>query len=115
MLLGALAGLAHLGRELLKDLEDADADRYHRRTFAHANAQLASGIASSVFVVAAALSPLPYVLLSWHWLYLLVVSPGALLLVAAGMIGRRDPGRGQRIAKLGMGVALVAFLLGARA
>lgn len=114
LLLGALAGLAHLGRELLKDLEDAKADRDHRRTFAHTNAPLASGIASVAFVTAAALSPLPYLLLSWHWLYLIVVGPAALLLIGAGLIGSRRPGHGQQLAKLAMVVALVAFLLGAR-
>lgn len=113
LLLGSLAALAHLGRELLKDLEDAKADRGHRRTFAHKNAQLASGIASATFVVAAALSPLPYLLLLWHWSYLVVVAPAALLLVAAGLVGRRKPGHGQQLAKLGMMIALVAFLVGA--
>ena len=109
-----LAALATAGREILKDAEDVDADRGFRRTLPmRIGARRAGLVASAFFVCAILLSPLPW------WLesvlgeaYLLAVGAADLCFLVAAATGPRAPGRGQRLAKLGMVAALVALVLG---
>jgi 4-hydroxybenzoate polyprenyltransferase len=76
-------------------------------------ARRASLAAAAALLLSVALSPLPWrletVLGDW---YLLGVGAADLCFVAAAVLGPRAPGRGQRLAKLGMVAALVALVLG---
>lgn len=113
LVLGLLAATAHLGRELLKDAEDAAADRAVRRTFAVRHGPRAAGrLAAAVLLAAVALSTLPYLMGHWGTTYLGVVAMADLLFLGAAVTGLGAPGRGRRLAKVAMVVALAAFLTG---
>ena len=110
----ALAALATAGREILKDAEDVDADRGHRRTYPMRVGARAAGIAAAGFLLAAiVLSPLPLLLETvLGAAYLPAVGAADLCFLAAAAAGPRAPGRGQRLAKIGMVAALIALVLG---
>lgn len=109
-----LAALATVGREILKDVEDEAADRGARVTFPMRVGRHRAAVVAACFLVgAAALSPLPFVLervLAWSYLAAVGVADACFL--AAAVAGSRRPGRGQRLAKLGMVAALAALVVG---
>lgn len=114
LILGAVAALAHLGRELLKDAEDAEADALERQTFAVRYGASRAALLGSVMLVCAVLaSPVPHWLVGWSNLYLLAVLPALALFLAAAARGRRDAAQARALAKLAMVLALLAFALGA--
>lgn len=109
----ALAALATLGRELLKDLEDAPHD-VGRRTFAQREPRAATRAAQGALALAVLLSPLP-ALFTGTVLgrsYLAVVAMADALFLAAILQSGRSPPRAQRVAKAAMLVALAALLVG---
>jgi len=114
LVVGALAMLATAGREVLKDVEDVDADRGHRRTLPMRIGARRAALVAAVFLGGAILlSPLPAVLESvLGRSYLVAVTAADLCFLVAAATGPRAPGRGQRLAKLGMLAALVALVLG---
>jgi 4-hydroxybenzoate polyprenyltransferase len=70
-------------------------------------------VAGAFLVAAVALSPLPWLLESvLGRAYLVAIGAADLCFLAAAAVGHRAPGRGQRLAKLGMVGALVALVLG---
>lgn len=109
----ALAALATLGRELLKDVEDAPHD-VGRRTLAQRDRRFALALGAGALVAAVALSPVPFLLTETvlGGAYLAAVAPADALFLAAAMRARSDVSRAQRLAKLGMLVALVALAVG---
>jgi len=112
-ILAALAFLATLGREIIKDIQDIEGDKGTRRTLPMRIGATRAGLVGSVsFVAAVALSPLPYLqdLLS-IWYILAVLAADAIFIYCA-LIHFRNPERGQKVAKLAMLVALIAFLAG---
>lgn len=112
-ILASLAFLATLGREIVKDIQDMEGDKGHRRTLPmRVGARHAGFAASGAFLGAVALSPLPYLLdlLSLWYLAAVAVSDG--IFIYCALVHFADPKRGQKIAKLAMLMALVAFLLG---
>jgi geranylgeranylglycerol-phosphate geranylgeranyltransferase len=115
LILGGLAALAHLGRELLKDAQDAQADAPHRRTLAITHGpHITRRAAAAALIAAVLLSPLPLAALDWPPLYLLLVTPAVILLLVSAMTGFHDPRRAQSLAKAAMALALLAFLITAR-
>jgi geranylgeranylglycerol-phosphate geranylgeranyltransferase len=112
-ILAALAFLATLGREIVKDIQDMEGDRGSRLTLPmRIGVKRAGIIGSSAFLAAVALSPLPYLLdLLSIWYVPAVVVSDAIFIYCA-LIHFRNPEKGQRVAKLAMLVALIAFLLG---
>jgi geranylgeranylglycerol-phosphate geranylgeranyltransferase len=110
LLLAGLAALSNLGREVLKDIEDMGGD-VGRATFPRTRGvPAARAVAASSFGAAVLLSPLP-------WVDSIVGSgyvPFVLLADAGFVAAALDPkaGRGQRVAKAAMVVALVAFIAG---
>lgn len=112
--LALLAALATVGREVLKDVEDARADALRRVTLPmRIGARRAALVAGAFLAGAAALSPLPWMLETvLGWAYLPAVGVADACFLAAAVAGARAPGRGQRLAKAGMIVALAALLVG---
>lgn len=110
----ALAALATVGREVLKDVEDEAADRGHRRTLPMRIGRTRAAWAAAGFLGAAVLlSPLPALLESvLGWAYLAAVGLADACFVAAAVLGARAPGRAQRLAKAGMVLALAALAAG---
>jgi geranylgeranylglycerol-phosphate geranylgeranyltransferase len=112
-ILAALAFLATLGREIVKDIQDMEGDRGSRLTLPmRMGVHRAGLVGSASFVAAVALSPLPYLLdLLSAWYVPAVVVADAIFIYCA-LIHFRSPEKGQKVAKLAMLVALIAFLLG---
>ena len=112
IIIALMAGLATLGREIVKDIEDMDAD-FDRNTLPKRIGKRNAGLAGSIaFVVAVALSPVPYLTSMFGQGYLLVVLVADAIFIYCSIVHFRNPTRGQRLAKYGMLVALVAFLVG---
>jgi len=112
-ILAALAFLATLGREIVKDIQDIEGDKGLRRTLPMRIGTRNAGVLASVgFLAAVALSPAPYLLdLLSSWYVPAVLVSDAIFMYCA-LIHFRSPEKGQKVAKLAMLVALLAFLLG---
>lgn len=110
--LALLAGLATLGREIIKDIEDMEAD-FDRRTLPkRIGMRNASIVASLAIISAVSISPLPFVTNTFGLGYLASVLVADAIFIYAAVVQFRNPRQGQKFAKYGMLVALVAFLLG---
>lgn len=109
-----LAALATVGREVLKDVEDVEADRGARRTLPmRVGARRAALVAAAFLGATVLLSGAPFLLeTSLGWAYLPAVGVADACFLAASAVGHRDAGRAQRLAKAGMVAALVALLVG---
>jgi geranylgeranylglycerol-phosphate geranylgeranyltransferase len=113
LLLALLATLATLGREIIKDVEDMAGDVGRRTLPMRLGRDRALRVAQAALALGVLLSPLPWLLrpgLGWVYLPLVGLADAGLLLAA--LRAPRDAHRGQRDAKLGMLVALVAFAAG---
>lgn len=111
--LAALAFLASLGREVAKDIEDMEADA-DRRTLPQRVGVRRAGLVSAAGTAAAvALSPVPFFPLGqFGILYLAVIGAAdATFIYAASVVGA-SPGRSQRLSKVGMALATLAFAVG---
>jgi geranylgeranylglycerol-phosphate geranylgeranyltransferase len=109
-----MAFFSILGREIVKDIEDMEGDRGVRRTLPMTSGTgVATTIASFAFIVAVALSPLPYVLglLSHHYLAI-VLAADAIFIYCVILVGRKYPKDSQKYAKAGMLLSLAAFAVG---
>lgn len=112
-ILAALAFLATLGREIVKDIQDMEGDRGTRRTLPmRVGAHRAGVVASASYLAAVALSPAPYLLELLAWPYVPAVAVADGIFIYCALIHFGNPEKGQKVAKLAMLVALVAFLLG---
>jgi geranylgeranylglycerol-phosphate geranylgeranyltransferase len=112
IIIGLMAGLATLGREIVKDIEDMEAD-FDRNTLPKRIGKRRAGLAGSIaFVAAVALSPVPYLTNMFGPGYLLVVLAADAIFIYCSIVHFRNPTRGQQFAKYAMLVALVAFLIG---
>jgi geranylgeranylglycerol-phosphate geranylgeranyltransferase len=135
-LLMLLAGLSTISREIVKDLEDMEGDR---KNFLK---KLASGVkmrlsrfvgkrdagfalkkgrakaAAGVFMLLAIIiSPLPYILGILGFTYLVILVPTDLIFLSSIVLlakggGKKKFSRVSRIIKIGMFLALIAFIFG---
>ena len=112
--LAGLAALATLAREVIKDIQDADADAGARRTFVHRVGAVAAGrLARGALLAAVLLSPAPWALESvLGATYLAAIIPADVAFVLAAQKAVAQPRRAQQFAKLGMVAALLAILVG---
>lgn len=111
--LAALAFLATLGREIVKDVQDVEGDRGSRKTLPmRVGSKRAGMIASAAFAGAVLLSPMPYLLEQMSFWYVPAVAVADAMFIYCAAIHFSDPRKGQKVAKLAMLVALIAFLLG---
>jgi len=112
-ILAALAFLATLGREIAKDIQDVEGDKLSRRTLPMRIGNKNAGFAASASLIAAvALSPAPYLLELLSVWYVPVVLAADAIFIYSALVLFKNPGQGQKIVKLAMLVALLAFLLG---
>jgi len=119
-ILAAMAALSTVGRELIKDVEDMRGDRkIGLKTFPLHHGPRAAAALAIVFIAAAiALSPLPYLLKLFGEVYLALVMISVLIFIGAAVIvaGSQKPravGLASLACKVGMGIGLIAFLVGA--
>jgi len=112
-ILCALAFLATMGREIVKDIQDVGGDAASRQTLPMRVGERDAGIvASGFFLSAVALSPIPYVLDLLSIWYVPAVAVADAIFIYCALVHFANPSRGQMIAKVAMLVALIAFLLG---
>lgn len=115
-LLMAMAFLANVARELLKDVEDMAADSGQRRTLPlEAGAGVARLLAFLLVNAAVLLSVLAFLNspAGWSKAWLAVLAGADLLFLVGVSLAWMDVGRSQRVLKLAMLAALAAFLAGA--
>lgn len=107
-----LAFLAILGREIVKDIEDMEGD-FDRLTLPKRIGKRNAGIFASLsFLAAVALSPIPYFDGTFGIWYLAAVAFADAIFIYCSIVHFENPTRGQKLAKYGMLLALVAFLIG---
>ena len=111
--IGMMAFLATLGREIVKDVQDMGSD-FDRRTLPQRiGARNAGIVASAAFLIAVV--ALLRTVADWAysaWQYLAAVLFADAIFIYCSIVHFRNPKQGQRWAKYGMLVALIAFLLG---
>jgi len=110
--IAAMAFLATLGREIVKDVQDMGSDADRRTLPQRIGARRAGVVASAAFLVAVALSFEPFLQGRFGYPYLAAVLAADAIFIYCSAVHFRDPRQGQSWAKRGMLVALVAFLLG---
>ena len=110
--IAAMAFLATLGREIVKDIQDMEGD-FDRLTLPKRIGRRRAGVlGSAAFLGAVALSPVPYLAGFLDWPYLAVVTAADAIFIYSAIVHFRSPKQGQYWAKIGMLVALIAFLVG---
>lgn len=106
--------LATLGREIIKDVQDMDADRGTRRTLPMAIGPAGSMTVSSLSLSGAIIvSPFPYILHQFGYLFLAIVLAADVMFIYTAAIQWKNASKAQSVAKAAMYVALLAFLVGA--
>jgi len=117
LLLAAMAFFANTTREIVKDIEDkeADATKNVRSVPIVLGEESARTISSLLTLVAICITPLPLLLGIFElWYGLTVVLSVAVFVWSVVLIERKeDPSRIQGMLKLGMLLGLIAFLVGA--
>ncbi|WP_049925231.1 geranylgeranylglycerol-phosphate geranylgeranyltransferase [Halopiger goleimassiliensis] len=114
VVLGILAAVATLTREIVKDVEDVEGDREEGlNTLPIAiGERRALWIAAALLVAGVVASPVPYFLGYFGVAYLGVVLPANAVMLYAGYVSFADPTAGQQQLKYGMFLAALAFVVG---
>jgi len=111
----AIAGMAWVvtvGREITKDIEDMKGD-FDRKTLPLViGARNASLVAAICYIIGVTLSIQPAIEGIFNQLYLPVVLVADAIFIYSALILFSNPYKGQKFAKTGMMVALLAFILG---
>ncbi len=113
-ILFALSGLATLAREVIKDVEDIAGDRQKGLSTLPiaVSKRAALQIAAVSLIVGVVASVVPYLEGTFGMTYLAVVIPADTVMLFGLWKSFTDPADGQRRLKLGMFLAIAAFLLG---
>ncbi len=110
--IAAMAFLATLGREIVKDIQDMEGD-FDRITLPKRIGRRNAGLmASTAFLLAVVLSFLPYLNGVFGLEYLAAVLVADAIFIYSSIVHFQNPKKGQTWAKYGMLVALIAFLIG---
>jgi len=111
VIMGVVAFLSNVGREIVKDIQDIKGDR-DRNTFPmQVGPKVAKSTAAGFVVLALILSPLPYIIGLLPLSYLIVVIGADIIFIySLSLINQAK--RSQKFMKLAMVVALLAFLIG---
>lgn len=111
-ILALLAFMATLGREIIKDIQDVKGDT-DRRTLPKRIGILGAGITAGAILIAGAwLSLLPLWFRLFEYLYIPVIVIADGIFIYCGFVVLENPRMTSEIIKVGMLVALVAFLVG---
>ncbi|HKZ58527.1 MAG TPA: geranylgeranylglycerol-phosphate geranylgeranyltransferase [Candidatus Thermoplasmatota archaeon] len=111
--LALLGFLASLGREVAKDIEDMEADTDRRTLPQRVGAPRAGLVSAASTLAAVALSPLPFLPLGQFGLeYLAVIAAADATFIYAASVLRASPRGSQRLSKVGMALATLAFAVG---
>jgi geranylgeranylglycerol-phosphate geranylgeranyltransferase len=106
------SALGTIGREIIKDIEDMEAD-FDRRTLPKRIGTRKAGWAAVItLLVAIALTPLPYLLGYFAAPYLVLILATDAIFIYAAAVQFQNPRNGQRYAKYGMMLALLSFFVG---
>ncbi len=108
----AMACLVSIGREIAKDIEDMDSDEGRKTLPMSIGVKASSAIACMFFILGPVLSILPMIEGTYSVLYYTVIVADIVFVCSAAAVFR-SPRKAEKLAKLGMIVGLVAFLLGA--
>jgi len=111
----AVAGMAmlvSLGREITKDIEDMEGDEGRNTLPMRIGKRNAGIVAASFFIIGPLLSMEPVINGIFGVAYLPIVLVANAIFLYDSWILFKDPRRAQKLAKLGMMVALVAFIAG---
>jgi len=110
--IAAMAFLATLGREIVKDIQDMEGD-YDRATLPKRLGKKRAGVVgSAAFLAAVAMSPEPYLVGVFGIWYLATVLVADAIFIYSSIVHFQNPKRGQTWAKIGMLAAMVSFLIG---
>lgn len=110
--IAALAALITVGREVIKDIQDMEGD-LDRLTLPKRIGQKPAGLLASILLsIAVVLSIEPYLSSTLSILYLPIVVVADAIFIYSSIIHFEDPQKGQRMIKIGMIVAMFAFLVG---
>ena len=114
LVLFALAALATLSREAVKDVEDVAGDREEGlRTLPIVVGETAAlRVGGAVLIVAVAASAVPYLMGTFGLLYVALVVPADAVMLDGIRRSFADPATAQRRLKRGMFLATVAFVVG---
>jgi geranylgeranylglycerol-phosphate geranylgeranyltransferase len=107
-----LSFFATLGREIAKDIQDMGGDIGRKTLPMQVGRDKAGYLAAIALLAAVGLSPLPYIMGVFGFLYLLTVLPADAIFIYGAWLISRNPEKASGTAKLGMSVSLAAFLLG---
>jgi geranylgeranylglycerol-phosphate geranylgeranyltransferase len=110
--LGALAFVTTLAREITKDIEDVAGDADRVTLPMRIGIRGAHGTAAALLFLGVGLSALPLILSILDPLYLVLVVPADIMFIYASLIVAEKPGDARALEKLAMLVALFAFLVG---
>lgn len=110
----ALAAVATVTREIVKDVEDIDGDRTAGlRTLPIAvGRRRALWIGTGLLVAAIGMSPAPYFFAEFGWPYLVALVPAIVVMGSGAARSFTDPTTGQQLLKYGMFLAVGAFVVG---
>jgi len=110
--LGILAFFTTLGREIVKDIEDVTGDLDRKTLPKVIGVNKAGFIAALSFIIGVTLSPLPFTtnVLGTSYLGIVVLADG--IFIYCAWFAAIKPNQVSRVAKYGMVVALIAFLIG---
>ena len=111
LIVGAMAMLVSIGREITKDIEDMDSDEGRITLPMKIGVRNASLLACVFYIAGPILSIQPMVAGTYGILYYTVVIADIMFVMCAAYVFK-DPHRSQKMAKKAMVVALISFILG---
>jgi geranylgeranylglycerol-phosphate geranylgeranyltransferase len=109
--IAAMAALVSIGREIAKDIQDMSSDEGRRTLPMMIGVRNASIVAAVFFILGPVLSIWPVIDRMFGWLYCIVFIANAIFIYSAFIIFRRAD-ISQKMAKIAMFIALIAFVLG---
>ncbi|WII09973.1 geranylgeranylglycerol-phosphate geranylgeranyltransferase [Methanomassiliicoccales archaeon LGM-DZ1] len=111
-ILAILAFIVSVGREIAKDIEDEDSDAGSRRTLPMIiGNRKAAAVAAAFFIIGPVLSFVPFACDTFGIGYLFVIVPDAIFIYCAYSVFR-DAHKTEKLAKIAMFAALIAFIVG---
>lgn len=111
LILFAMAGLANLSREIIKDMEDMEGDVDRVTLPKKYGTRVASSVAIASIAIAVSLSLVPYFVGIFPLIYLVAVAFSDLLFITSAL-NIRKPHLSQNLSKFAMIIGLVAFTIG---